>query len=61
MWCMRQCKESIEGDLTLFDCLMKKEEVTSSLGEKELKALCDPFNYLGASQQMVEDVLAIKN
>jgi adenylosuccinate lyase len=55
------CKVSIEGDSTLFDCLMTKKEVTSSLGEKELKALCDPFNYLGASQQMVEDVLAIKN
>ncbi|CZR63055.1 related to 3-carboxy-cis,cis-muconate cycloisomerase [Phialocephala subalpina] len=55
------CKESIEGGSTLFDCLMTKKEVTSSLGEKELKALCDPFNYLGASQQMVEDVLAIKN
>lgn len=55
------CKESIEGDSTLFDCLMTKKEVTSSLGEEELKALCDPFNYLGASQQMVEDVLAIKN
>jgi adenylosuccinate lyase len=54
------CKEAIEGESTLFDCLMKKKEVTSSLSESELQSLCDPFNYLGASQQMVDEVLALK-
>jgi 3-carboxy-cis,cis-muconate cycloisomerase len=54
------CKEAIEGESTLFDCLLQKEEVTASLSEIELKSLCDPFNYLGASQQMVDDVLALK-
>jgi 3-carboxy-cis,cis-muconate cycloisomerase len=52
------CKEAIEGHSTLFDCLMAKEEVTSALDESQLRALCDPFNYLGGSQQMVDDVLA---
>jgi 3-carboxy-cis,cis-muconate cycloisomerase len=55
------CKEAIEGESTLFDCLMKKKEATSSLGESELRSLCDPFNYLGASQQMVDDVLVLKS
>ena len=54
------CKEAIEGNSTLFDCLMAKEEVTLALDESELKALCDPFKYLGASQLMVDDVLSIK-
>ncbi|KAG4433397.1 hypothetical protein IFR05_011109 [Cadophora sp. M221] len=54
------CKESIEGAGTLFDCLVKKKAVTDSLDEEKLKALCDPFNYLGASQQMVDDVLALR-
>ncbi len=54
------CKEAIEGDKTLFECLVQKGEVTKSLDEAELKKLCDPFNYLGASQQMVEDVLAVR-
>lgn len=54
------CKEAIEGKSTLFDCLMTKKEVTSSLEESKLKALCDPVNYMGASTQMVDDVLAFR-
>ncbi|KAJ9199921.1 hypothetical protein DTO164E3_4378 [Paecilomyces variotii] len=54
------CKESIEKNLTLLECLLSKEEVTSKMEEERLRALCDPVNYLGASQQMVDDVLAVK-
>lgn len=54
------CKETIESDdeRTLFDSLVKRKEVTAVLGEKELKALCEPENYLGSASRMVDDVLA---
>ena len=51
------CKDAIESKSTLFDCLVKNEEVTLSLGRKKLEELCDPVNYMGASTQMVDEVL----
>jgi adenylosuccinate lyase len=51
------CKDAIESKSTLFDCLVKKEEVTLSLGQRKLQELCDPVNYMGASTQMVDEVL----
>ncbi|RDW68242.1 hypothetical protein BP5796_08899 [Coleophoma crateriformis] len=53
------CKECIEKDMPLFDCLVQKEEVLKSLPEDRLKNLCDPTKYLGACRQMVEDVLSL--
>lgn len=53
------CKTCIEdGESTLFEELMKRPEVTEKMDEGRIKALCDPRNYLGAAQQMVDDVLA---
>lgn len=54
------CKEAIENKSTLLDCLVKRDEVISSLGEEELRELCDPVNYMGASTQMVDEVLGWK-
>ncbi|OCF42309.1 3-carboxy-cis,cis-muconate cycloisomerase [Kwoniella heveanensis CBS 569] len=52
------CKECIEdGDSTLFDQLVKRPEVSGRISQEELQALCDPRNYLGAAQQMVDDVV----
>ncbi|KAL3426721.1 3-carboxy-cis,cis-muconate cycloisomerase [Phlyctema vagabunda] len=53
------CKECIEKDISLFDCLVQKDMVTKSLPEDKLKQLCDPTQYLGACRQMVEDVLSL--
>ncbi|RDW65041.1 hypothetical protein BP6252_10692 [Coleophoma cylindrospora] len=53
------CKECIEKDMPLFDCLVQKEEVLKSLPEDRLRNLCDPTKYLGACRQMVEDVLSL--
>ena len=50
------CKESIETSQGLYDVLKKREDVTKHASEERLKALCDPVNYLGASQLMVDDV-----
>ncbi|RAH49066.1 class-II fumarase/aspartase family protein [Aspergillus brunneoviolaceus CBS 621.78] len=53
------CRESIESQQTLFQCLTQKPEVTSKLTEERVSQLCDPVNYLGASMRMVDDVLAV--
>lgn len=53
------CRESIEKERTLLECLLKKEEVTAKMDQQRLRELCDPVNYLGASSRMVDDVLAI--
>ncbi|ETI26047.1 3-carboxy-cis,cis-muconate cycloisomerase [Cladophialophora carrionii CBS 160.54] len=51
------CKESIETQKGLFDVLKTKEEVTQHVPEERLRGLCDPVNYLGASQLMVDDAV----
>lgn len=53
------CRESIEKDQTLLECLLPREAVTSKMSKERLSALCDPVNYLGASTRMVDDVLAV--
>ncbi|KAJ5929091.1 L-Aspartase-like protein [Penicillium verhagenii] len=53
------CRESIEKERTLLECLLEKEEVTAKMNEQRLSELCDPVNYLGASSLMVDGVLAV--
>lgn len=53
------CRESIEKDRTLLDCLLDKDEVVAKMSRERLASLCDPVNYLGASMRMVDDVLAV--
>lgn len=53
------CRESIEKEQSLVDCLLQKNEVTSKLSRERLRELCDPVNYLGASGRMVDDVLGV--
>lgn len=52
------CKSCIEdGNSTLYDNLAKRTEVTDKISRENLARLCDPRNYLGASQKMVDKVL----
>lgn len=51
------CKESIESDKALYDALKDRPDVTQHVDDNKLKELCDPINYLGASQLMVDDML----
>ncbi|KAG2419367.1 hypothetical protein HFD88_004163 [Aspergillus terreus] len=53
------CRESIEKDRTLLECLLEKPDVTSKMSTEQVSKLCDPVNYLGASGRMVDDVLAV--
>ncbi|KAM5353417.1 hypothetical protein ACJ41O_000067 [Fusarium nematophilum] len=54
------CKQTIErgGDTTLLEVLKEDKRLTDVMSLKELESLCDPMNYLGSSQRMVEDTLA---
>jgi 3-carboxy-cis,cis-muconate cycloisomerase len=52
------CKDCIEEPgSTLYDHLVKRAEVTDKISPDELSRLCDPRNYLGAAQRMVDDVI----
>ncbi|KAE8160074.1 L-Aspartase-like protein [Aspergillus tamarii] len=51
------CKSAIEHDRVLLDVLKENIEVSQHLNEAKLTALCDPLNYLGSGQLMVDDVL----
>ncbi|KIX03014.1 3-carboxy-cis,cis-muconate cycloisomerase [Rhinocladiella mackenziei CBS 650.93] len=51
------CKQSIESDRPLLDILKERSAITDQVHEGKLKELCDPANYLGASQLMVDEVL----
>jgi adenylosuccinate lyase len=52
------CKDCIEeSGSTLYDHLVKRAEVTEKISAEELSRLCDPRNYLGAAQRMVDDVI----
>ncbi|KIW61273.1 3-carboxy-cis,cis-muconate cycloisomerase [Exophiala xenobiotica] len=51
------CRTAIEQDRSLIDVLEKDEELMGSLDGKKVKELCNPLNYLGASQIMVDRVL----
>ncbi|EHY61161.1 hypothetical protein HRR83_000921 [Exophiala dermatitidis] len=51
------CKQAIETNRALFDVLNNWPAVTEHISGEKLKELCDPVNYLGASQIMVDDVL----
>ncbi|KAI1012890.1 hypothetical protein LB503_001322 [Fusarium chuoi] len=53
------CKVTIESKDggTLLDTLKKDERVTNHLPLSDLERLCDPINYLGSAQRMVDDTL----
>lgn len=55
------CKATIErgGDATLLKALSEDKRVTDALGMEELERLCDPLNYMGSAQRMVEDTLKL--
>ncbi|OQV03720.1 hypothetical protein CLAIMM_08734 [Cladophialophora immunda] len=53
------CKESIEKDQALFDVLKDRASIAVYVSEEQLRQLCDPANYLGASQLMVDHILGL--
>ncbi|KAF5017778.1 hypothetical protein F66182_10263 [Fusarium sp. NRRL 66182] len=57
------CKRTIESKdgATLLSTLNEDQRVTGCLSLSDLERLCDPINYLGSSQRMVDDILAEAN
>lgn len=51
------CKTAIENDRSLLDVLRGDSSLPKDLPEEKLANLCDPLNYLGASQIMVDRIL----
>lgn len=52
------CRQAIEKKVTLLEVLRGMAHVTAKIPRRQLEALCDPVNYLGSSQRMVDDALA---
>jgi 3-carboxy-cis,cis-muconate cycloisomerase len=53
------CKAAIEDGRPLLDVLAENDDVTAKVSQERLAQFCDPINYLGASQHMVDDILKI--
>ena len=52
------CKTATQDQKTLFEVLKANSEVMNILKEQRVAFCCDPLNYLGASQNMVDNVVA---
>ncbi|OAL56999.1 L-Aspartase-like protein [Pyrenochaeta sp. DS3sAY3a] len=53
------CKTAIESSRPLLDVLVENHEVTGEVSQQQLAQLCEPVNYLGAAQHMVDDILEL--
>ncbi|KAL3443300.1 L-Aspartase-like protein [Aspergillus insuetus] len=51
------CKTAIEGNRSLLKVLQENSELSKTLPADQLASLCDPLQYLGASQRMVDAVV----
>jgi 3-carboxy-cis,cis-muconate cycloisomerase len=52
------CRKAAKEDRPLMELLWEVEEVRKAISRDELEKLCDPANYLGYSEMMVDKVLA---
>ena len=52
------CRAAIESNKSLLEVLKTNPELIETVGESRLGSLCDPLNYLGLSQAMVDEVVA---
>jgi 3-carboxy-cis,cis-muconate cycloisomerase len=52
------CREAVRQKRPLLELLLENKEIASTMSRSELKALCDPANYLGQAGVMVDRVLA---
>lgn len=51
------CQRAVREDRPMIELLWENEEVRKNVGREELEKLCDPANYLGYSEVMVDKVL----
>ncbi|KAK3720914.1 hypothetical protein LTR37_003577 [Vermiconidia calcicola] len=57
------CKDAIESEerRTLYEALLEKLELLPAISPDKLQSLCEPSNYLGAADRMVDNVLALNS
>lgn len=55
------CKTAIEENRSLLEVLQQNSDLNRTLAADRLPSLCDPLQYLGASQQMVDAVVGAVN
>ncbi len=55
------CKTAIEENRSLLEVLQQNSDLNRTLAADRLASLCDPLQYLGASQQMVDAVVGAVN
>jgi 3-carboxy-cis,cis-muconate cycloisomerase len=53
------CRRSQQENRQLLDLLCENEEINKNMSREELAKLCDPRNYLGYSEAMVERILKL--
>ncbi|KAK7752895.1 hypothetical protein SLS62_005054 [Diatrype stigma] len=53
------CRASIEERRPLLDVLRERPQVTAQVPADKLAALCDPTNYFGSSQRMVDHMVRV--
>ena len=53
------CRRSQVENRQLLDLLCEHDEISKKVGRDELAKLCDPANYLGYSEVMVQRVLKL--
>ena len=53
------CRKSQQENRPLLDLLCEHEEIKTKLSREELESLCNPANYLGYSEAMVDRVLKL--
>jgi len=51
------CREALQKRRSLFDVLMVNPAIRKAIPEADLRALCDPANYLGAAPAMVDEIV----
>jgi 3-carboxy-cis,cis-muconate cycloisomerase len=52
------CREALAQNGSLFDVLVANKVVSAVLSAEQLRALCDPANYLGSAGAMTDAIVA---
>jgi 3-carboxy-cis,cis-muconate cycloisomerase len=52
------CREAVRQKRPMLELLLDNKEIAGAISRAELKALCDPTNYLGQAGFMVDRVLS---
>ena len=52
------CRDATQQNKSLYDVLSGMPRITDALSDEEIRAMCDPANYVGLAGEMVDRMLA---